>query len=86
MNHENENIDNAEAIAEAIVDAAHILANNRATSPNGTPFGGMELHGMTVAASINNLAAAVEGVAYQMERIADALNGRNTIEEEKKYA
>lgn len=81
--HAEEKIDTSEAIAEAIVDAAHILANNRATSPNGTPFGGMELHGMTVAASINNLAAAVEGVAFHMERIADALIDRNTIEERK---
>jgi hypothetical protein len=55
-------------LADAIIEAAHILSNNRATSPNGTSFGGLEFHGMTIAKSIEQL-------AYEIGRIADAIEG-----------
>ncbi len=63
------------SLAEAIIDAAHILANNRATTPDGTTMGGLELHGMTIAKSIDGLAAQFEELAHQMSRIADAMEG-----------
>ena len=55
-------------LADAIIEAAHILSNNKATSPQGTSFGGLEWHGMTIGKSIEEL-------AYQIGRIADAIEG-----------
>jgi hypothetical protein len=70
------------SVAEAIIDAAHILANNRATTPEGATMGGLELHGMTIATSneriaqaIDGLAAQFEELAHQMSRIADVIEG-----------
>jgi hypothetical protein len=63
------------SLAEAIIDAAHILANNRATTPQGTPMGGLELHGLTISQSIDGLAAQFQELAHQMGRIADVVEG-----------
>jgi hypothetical protein len=63
------------SLAEAIIDAAHILANNRATTPKGTPMGGLELHGLTISQSIDGLAAQFQELAHQMGRIADVVEG-----------
>lgn len=70
------------SLAEAIIDAAHILANNRATTSDGTTMGGLELHGMTIATSneriaqsIDGLAAQFEELAHQMSRIANVIEG-----------
>jgi len=64
-----ENEDNMSA-ADAIIEAAHILANNRALTPQGAALGGLEAHSMKIADAIN-------GLAEQMGRIADALEERN---------
>jgi hypothetical protein len=70
----------SEQLAEAIIDAAHIIANNRATSSNGTLYGGLEGHGMAVtgsglaiAQSIDGLAAQFQELAFQLSRIADVV-------------
>ena len=70
------------SLTEAIIDAAHILANNRATTSDGTTMGGLELHGMTIATSneriaqsIDGLAAHFEELAHQMSRIANVIEG-----------
>mgnify|MGYP007062892249 CR=1 FL=1 len=60
-----ENKENMSA-AEAIIEAAHILANNRARTPEGTALGGLEAHSMMIAEAIYSL-------SEQMGRIADAL-------------
>lgn len=64
-----ENENNMSA-AEAIIEAAHILANNRARTPEGKAFGGLEAHSMLIAKAIN-------GLSEQMGRIADALEESN---------
>lgn len=56
--------------AEAIIEAAHILANNRARTPEGAALGGLEAHSMLIAKAIN-------GLSDQMGRIADALEESN---------
>lgn len=60
-----ENKENMSA-AEAIIEAAHILANNRARTSEGTALGGLEAHSMMIAEAIHSL-------SEQMGRIADAL-------------
>lgn len=57
------------SVAEAIIDAAHILANNRATTPEGATMGGLELHGMTIAKSNERIAQAIDGLAAQFEEL-----------------
>ena len=64
-----ENENNMSA-AEAIIEAAHILANNRALTPEGAALGGLEAHSMMIAKAIN-------GLSEQMGRIADALEDSN---------
>jgi len=61
------------SVAEAIIRAAHIISNNGAGTSDGTPYGGLEAHGMRVSDSICSLAEAVQSVADQMQRIADAI-------------
>jgi hypothetical protein len=58
------------SLAEAIIDAAHILANNRATTSDGTTMGGLELHGMTIATSNERIAQAIDGLAAQFDELA----------------
>jgi hypothetical protein len=72
-----------EQLAEAIIDAAHILANNRATTPQGSSMGGLELHGMTIAKSNDGIAQSIDGLAaqfqemaFQLGRIADVVEGQ----------
>jgi hypothetical protein len=65
-----------EQLAEAIIDAAHILANNRATGPNGEAYGGLEAHSMLIAKSIDGLASQFEQLAYEMGRIANVMEGQ----------
>jgi len=57
-------------ISTAIIEAAHILGNNRALTEHGTALGGLEAHSMKIAEAINNL-------SEQMGRIADALEESN---------
>jgi hypothetical protein len=57
-------------ISKAIVQAAHIIANNGAATAEGTQMGGLEAHALLVSKAINNL-------ADQMGRIADALEESN---------
>ena len=57
-------------LSKAIVQAAHIIANNGAATAEGTQMGGLEAHAMIVSKAINNL-------ADQMGRIADALEESN---------
>lgn len=60
-----------QALAQAIIDAAHILANNLATGPNGESCGCFEAHGMIIAKAIDGLALQFHELAHQMSRIAD---------------
>lgn len=62
----------SKVLSEAIIDAAHILANNRATGPDGSVYGGLEAHGMIIAKAIDGLALQFQELAHQMSRIADA--------------
>lgn len=71
------------SLADAIIDAAHILSNNRATGPNGESYGGLEAHSMKIAGaagkiadSIDGLAAQFQELAFQMGRIADVAEGQ----------
>jgi len=64
---------NQEHLAKAIIDAAHILANNGALTPEGAQLGGLEAHSMKIAKSIDNLAYAMQGIAEEMARIADVI-------------
>jgi hypothetical protein len=57
-------------ISTAIIEAAHILGNNRALTPEGAALGGLEAHSMKIAEAIN-------GLSEQMGRIADALEESN---------
>jgi hypothetical protein len=57
-------------ISTAIIEAAHILSNNRALTEHGTALGGLEAHSMKIAEAIN-------GLSEQMGRIADALEESN---------
>jgi DNA-binding SARP family transcriptional activator len=57
-------------ISTAIIEAAHILGNNRALTEHGTALGGLEAHSMKIAEAIN-------GLSEQMGRIADALEESN---------
>jgi hypothetical protein len=57
-------------IPTAIIEAAHILGNNRALTEHGTALGGLEAHSMKIAEAIN-------GLSEQMGRIADALEESN---------
>jgi hypothetical protein len=57
-------------ISTAIIEAAHILSNNRALTPEGAALGGLEAHSMKIAEAIN-------GLSEQMGRIADALEESN---------
>lgn len=65
-----ENMSAAEAIIQTAPSrsmiAAHILANNRARTSEGTALGGLEAHSMMIAEAIHSL-------SEQMGRIADAL-------------
>lgn len=70
-------------IAAAIIDAAHILANNRATDPSGESYGGLEAHSMKIAGAVDGIAMSIDGLAaqfqelaYQMGRIADVVEGQ----------
>lgn len=65
--------DEKDSIAKAIIQAAHIISNLEAGTPSGTQYGGLEAHSMKVAQSIDYLAEAVQSVADQMARIADAI-------------
>jgi len=60
-------------VAEAIIQAAHIISNLGAGTLSGTQYGGLEAHSMKVAQSIDYLAESVQSVADQMARIADAI-------------
>ena len=60
-------------VADAIIQASHIISNLGAGTPNGTQYGGLEAHSMKVAQSIDYLAESVQSVADQMARIADAI-------------
>jgi hypothetical protein len=64
------------SLAAAIIDAAHIIANNRATGPKGESYGGLEAHSMKIAESIDGLAAQFQELAFQMGRIADVVEGQ----------
>jgi hypothetical protein len=57
-------------LSKAIVQAAHIIANNGAPTPEGSQMGGLENHAMVISKAIDNL-------ADQMGRIADALEESN---------
>ena len=65
--------DEKNSVADAIIQAAHIISNLGAGSSSGTQYGGLEAHGMRVSDSICSLAEAVQSVADQMQRIADAI-------------
>jgi methyl-accepting chemotaxis protein len=66
-------VDKYTSMAEAIIQASHIISNNGAGSPSGTQYGGLEAHSMRVSQSIDYLAEAVQSVADQMARIADSI-------------
>lgn len=68
-----------QALAQAIIDAAHILANNRATSPDGSSYGGLEAHGMIIAKAIDGLALQFQELAHQMSRIADVAEREKNV-------
>lgn len=68
-----------QALAQAIIDAAHILANNRATGANGESYGGLEAHGMIIAKAIDGLTLQFQDLAHQMSRIADAVEGNKDV-------
>lgn len=65
--------DEKNSVADAIIQAAHIISNLGAGTPSGTQYGGLEAHSMKVAQSIDYLAESVQSVADQMARIADAI-------------
>lgn len=65
--------DEKNSVADAIIQAAHIISNLGAGTPSGTQYGGLEAHSMKVAQSIDYLAEAVQSVADQMARIADSI-------------
>jgi len=60
-------------LADAIIEAAHILSNMRATGPKGEAYGGLEAHSMLIAKSIDGLAMQFQELAFQVSRIADAV-------------
>jgi len=62
-----------QTMADAIIQAAHIISNNGATTPEGASYGGLEAHGMIVSKSIDRLASAFNNLAHEMSRIADAV-------------
>lgn len=66
-------------LAQAIIDAAHILANNQALGPNGESYGGLEAHGMIIAKAIDGLTFQFHELAHQMSRIADAVEGNKDV-------
>ena len=69
--------DEKNSVADAIIQAAHIISNLGAGTPSGTQYGGLEAHSMKVAQSIDYLAMAVQSVADQMARIADSIEEQN---------
>lgn len=69
----------SKVLSEAIIDAAHILANNRATGPDGSSYGGLEAHGMIIAKAIDGLALQFEELAHQMSRIADVVEREKNV-------
>jgi hypothetical protein len=64
-------------ISTAIIEAAHILGNNRALTEHGTALGGLEAHSMKIAEALVQASVPFEDVAYQLSRIADALEESN---------
>ena len=78
--------DEKASLADAIVDAAHIISNNRAVTPGGSALGGLEAHSMKIAESNNNIAYSIDGLAHGVHQIANELSRLVDLLERQKNA